>query len=96
MAAAQRIRWDRVGRWGLLCVLAAVVYLYVGPTRAWIAAYGEAGEKRAEVAELEQRNDQLRAQKAALRSPDAIEREARKLGMVRAGERAYVIQDLPR
>ena len=32
----------------------------------------------------------------ALRDPGALEREARSLGMVRQGERAYVIEGLPR
>jgi hypothetical protein len=31
-----------------------------------------------------------------LRDPGALEQEARKLGMVRQGERAYVIEDLPK
>jgi hypothetical protein len=30
-----------------------------------------------------------------LRDPRALEREARRLGMVRQGERAYVIEGLP-
>ena len=32
----------------------------------------------------------------ALRDPGALEHEARHLGMVRQGERAYVIEGLPR
>ena len=40
MAAARHgIRWDRIGRIALLCVLAFVLYLYIGPTRSWIATY---------------------------------------------------------
>jgi hypothetical protein len=31
----------------------------------------------------------------SLRDPGALEREARRLGMVRAGERSYVIENLP-
>ena len=31
----------------------------------------------------------------ALRDPGALEREARRLGMVRVGERSYVIENLP-
>ena len=31
----------------------------------------------------------------ALRDPGALEREARHLGMVRVGERSYVIENLP-
>ena len=96
MAAAGRIRWDRVGRWALLLVFLGVLYLYVGPTRAWLSAYDEAGEKRAQVAELRAHNEQLRAERKRLRSPDAIEAEARRLGMVRAGERAYVVEGLGR
>ena len=96
MAAARGIRWDRVGRWALLLVLVGVLYLYIGPARAWMAAYGEAGEKRAEVAALKDRHAHLLAERKRLRSPDAIEREARRLGMVRAGERAYVVEGLGR
>jgi cell division protein FtsB len=91
-----RIRWDRIGRIALLCVLAFVLYLYIGPTRSWISTYGEAKERRAQVAELRERNDELRRRQAELRKPSALEREARKLGMVKAGERAFVVEGLPK
>ena len=48
MAAARHgIRWDRVGRIALLCVLALVLYLYVGPTRTWISTWQEAKRQSA-------------------------------------------------
>lgn len=93
---AARIKWDRVGRIALLCVLAFVLYLYIGPTRSWIATYGEAKERRAQVAELRTRNADLRAQERRLRRPATLERAARQLGMVKAGERAYVVEGLPK
>jgi len=93
---ASRIRWDRVGRWALLGVFAVIVYLYVGPARAWVTTYAEAKDKRDEVAALRAEHRRLEARRAALVGPAALEREARRLGMVRAGERAYVIQGLPR
>jgi len=89
------VRWDRVGRVALLVVLVFVLYLYVGPARAWYGAWREAGLKRAEVVELQARNADLRQRKRALSGPGAVEREARKLGMVRSGEQAYVVQGLP-
>ena len=89
------IRWDRLGRIALLAVLALVVYLYIGPTKAWIAAYREAEVRRTEVAALKERNDELRARKAALRRDRTLEQEARELGMVRAGEKAFVVRGLP-
>jgi cell division protein FtsB len=94
--AAARIRWDRVGRWALIFVFALIVYLYIGPARTWLATYGEAKRQRAQVAQLKAENTRLREAKRALKGADALEREARELGMVRAGERAYVIEGLPR
>jgi cell division protein FtsB len=94
--AAARIRWDRIGRWALIGVLALVVYLYIGPARTWISTYAEARDKRAEVARLQAENRQLRARRAELRGAGALEREARRLGMVKPGERAYVVRGLPR
>lgn len=95
MAANTRIRWDRLGRWALLFVLVLVVYLYIGPARNWITTYSEAGNKRKEVAALQAENVRLRARRSDFERPSAVEREARRLGMVKAGERAYVIQSLP-
>jgi cell division protein FtsB len=91
-AASSRIRWDRVGRWALICVFAFVIYLYIGPTATWVATYGEAKRKRAEVAELRDRNEQLRAQQQRLERQGAVELEARKVGMVKAGEKLYVVE----
>jgi hypothetical protein len=91
-AAPSRIRWDRVGRWALICVFAFVLYLYIGPARTWIGTYSEAKRKRAEVAELRERHEALLERKRALTRKGAVEREARKLGMVKAGEKLYVVE----
>jgi len=88
------IRWDRLGRWALIGVFALVLYLYVGPALTWISTYQEAGRQRAQVAELRAENERLRERKAQLTAPGAIEREARRLGMVKAGERAYIVEGL--
>jgi cell division protein FtsB len=90
--AATRIRWDRLGRWALIGVFALVLYLYVGPAVKWVSTWREAGEKRAEVAALQARNRQLLARKRDLSDPRALEREARRLGMVKAGEKAFVVR----
>lgn len=90
-----RVSWDRLARWALLGVLILIAYLYVGPTRSWVAAYAEARDKREDVAELRDRNQELRARHRELQKASILEREARRLGMVRAGERAYVVKGLP-
>jgi cell division protein FtsB len=88
------IRWDRLGRWALIGVFVLVLYLYIGPAVRWVQTYRETGRQRAQVAELRAENKRLRERKAELTAPGALEREARKLGMVKAGERAYVVEGL--
>ena len=95
MPAASRIRWDRLSRVALLVVLAFVAFLYVGPARSYWDTKGQAAQKRAEVQKLKQENERLRKRREALRDPASLEREARRLGMVRPGERAYVVKGLP-
>ena len=94
MDGRTRIRWDRLGRWALIGVFALVLYLYIGPALSWISTYKEAGRQRAQVAELRAENARLRERKKELTAPGALEREARRLGMVKAGERAYIVQGL--
>ena len=90
--AASRIRWDRVGRWALICVFLFVVYLYVGPARTWVSTYAEAKRKREDVSTVRAENARLKARKAALEERGALELEARRLGMVKAGEKLYVVK----
>jgi cell division protein FtsB len=91
-----RIRWDRVGRVALLLVLLLIVYLYVGPVRSWWTTWQDSKAKQAQVQRLERENAQLRARKAALGTPQALEREARRIGMVRPDERPFVVGGLPK
>ena len=93
---ATRIRWDRLGRWALIAVFAFVLYLYIGPAVKWVSTYREAKEKRSEVAALEARHAELVERRRELRDEQALEREARRLGMVKAGEKAFVVELPPR
>jgi cell division protein FtsB len=93
--AAHTVRWDRVGRVALLLVFIGVLGLYVKPTLTWIGTYRESKAKQAEVQHLTERNRHLKARRVQLSSPGTVEREARRLGMVRPGERPYVVEGLP-
>ncbi|MEA2385695.1 MAG: hypothetical protein QOH72_5666 [Solirubrobacteraceae bacterium] len=93
---AAAIRWDRVSRVALLFVLVVLVYLYAGPARSYWDTVHEAKLRRAEVSVLKRENARLRARRAALQGNSALEREARRLGMVRPGERPYVLEHLPK
>jgi cell division protein FtsB len=43
------------------------------------------------VAQLQAQNRSLRSRQASLQGASSLERQARRLGMVRAGEKLYVI-----
>ena len=90
------IRWDRVGRMALLGVLFVILLLYISPTRHWIQQSRTAGEQKNELRDLTRENQRLESRVRELRNPAALEREARRLGMVREGERPFVVEGLPR
>ncbi len=90
-----RVRWDRVGRTGLLIVLAVVAGLYLQDAVNFIQTRSEASQQ-ANVQRLARANAALRKQQAALNNPAAIKDDARALGMVQAGERPYVVIGLPK
>ena len=91
-----RIRWDRLGRYALLTVLCAILLSYISPVSHWLRQSDTAKHEEAELAELQDENAELKGRIADLKRPLALEREARKLGMIKEGERAYVIENLGR
>jgi len=94
-SGTRRIRWDRLGRVALLAVLGVILLAYVSPAKTWIQQSGTAKAQEAELAELERQHARLERRVRALRNPAALEREARRLGMVKTGERSFVIENLP-
>jgi cell division protein FtsB len=89
------VRWDRLGRLALVCVLGALAYLYVGAGLSLFSTWREARGDAAEVVALERQHAALEAQRAALTSRETLLVEARRLGMVRPGEQSYVVTGLP-
>jgi cell division protein FtsB len=84
-----------VGRIALLLVLGVILLLYVSPVRNWITQSGTAEQHQRELRALEREHTELERRVRELRRPDAVEREARRLGMIKKGERAYVIENVP-
>jgi cell division protein FtsB len=76
-------------------VLLGVVALYVGPSLSFMSTYREAKAKRGEVRSLQAENDRLRARRKALQNPRKLEQEARRLGLVKPGEKPFVVKGLP-
>jgi cell division protein FtsB len=76
-------------------VLLGVVALYVGPSITFVRTYREAQARRGEVSTLQAENKRLRARRTALKNPRTLEREARRLGLVKPGERPFIVKGLP-
>jgi len=90
------IRWDRLSRVALLVLLGGILLMYVSPAKHWWDSSRTAAAQTQELNHLEAENKRLKERAALLREPDTLELEARKLGMTRSDERAFVIENPPR
>jgi cell division protein FtsB len=90
-----RVRWERVGRVALLLVLFVVAGLYVQHALSYLSVRSQSQGQQAIVRNLQRDNARLLREQLALRDPATIALDARQLGMVRPGERPYVVTGLP-
>ncbi len=90
-----RVRWDRIARVGMLGVLVVLLTCTSSAGASIFSTWRSAAHHRAAVAALMYTNRQLRGQQSTLAQSGTIVAEARRLGMVRTGERAYIIEGLP-
>jgi cell division protein FtsB len=90
-----RVRWERVGRYGLLFVLVIVVGLYVEHTLSYLSTRSQSDQQNAIVNRLARQNRALARQLKSLNDPVTIVRDARALGMVRPGEQSYAMTGQP-
>ncbi|MHB8658328.1 MAG: FtsB family cell division protein [Solirubrobacteraceae bacterium] len=88
-----RVRWDRMGRIGMLVVLAVVGALYFQHALSYLSTRSQATQQSAIVQRLVRENAALVRERKSLSDPATIERDARALGMVKPGERPYVVMD---
>ena len=91
-----RVRWDRLGRLALLSVLIVILGLYISPAKHWLEQSSTSKAQKQELERLNHENVTLKTRLRGLRNPATLENEARRLGMVKEGERSYVIENPPR
>ena len=92
-SARGTIRWDRVGRLALLGTLGVILLLYISPAKHWLEQSRTARAQKEELQALNAENHTLKRRLRGLRNPATLEAEARRLGMVKEGERSYVIRN---
>ena len=79
----------------LVIVLAVVFGLYLQQGLTFLSSRSQANEQKSIVTQLTHERGRLISQQKALKDPATIERDARALGMIKPGERPYVITGLP-
>ena len=79
-------------RWLGVAVLVAIALSYIHPLRSYEAARSRAEGRRADLAALERENAQLERRLALSGNDTFVEREARRIGLVRPGERLYIVK----
>jgi cell division protein FtsB len=82
------LRWAAVGALGL------VAFLYYRPAHSYFSTRSSLDQRSAEVARLRVEHVALTRQLARSTSTQALEREARRLGLVRPGERLYIVKGI--
>lgn len=81
-------------RWIAALVLVGIAVAYVHPLREWRAARADVAERRAEVDRLERANEKLEEQLAQAGTTAFVEREARRLGLVKPGEQLFIVSGI--
>jgi len=81
-------RWLAVGAILLVCLL------YARPLRSYLSAKHDLASRAAEVRSLAAEKRELRQRLAHATTPEALEREARRLGLVRPGERLFIVKGI--
>jgi hypothetical protein len=96
----RRARRPQIGRRRLrllwvLAILGVTVYLYYRPISSYLETRHELASTRAEVDSLRLVKGELQLRLVNSTSVDSIEREARRIGYVRPGERLFVVKGIP-
>jgi len=80
----------------LLGTLGVILLLYISPAKHWLEQSSTARAQKQELQTLNAENATLKRRLRGLRNPATLESEARRLGMVKEGERSYVIENPPK
>jgi cell division protein FtsB len=81
-------------RWAAVGALGIVAFLYYRPMQSYFGTRSALEQRSAEVAKLREEHDALARRLARSTSTEALQREARRLGLVRPGERLYIVKGI--
>ena len=83
-------------RWCIVGVLLFVAFLYYQPLSSYLQTRSALNERTAEVQRLREERTRLQARLADSETVTALAREARRMRLVRPGERLYIVKGVAR
>jgi cell division protein FtsB len=98
--ASRRAAKSRIGRRRLrllwaIAIVGVAVYLYYRPIASYVETRNDLTARRAEVESLRLVRAELELRLVNSTTTDSIEREARRIGWVKPGERLFVVKGIP-
>jgi cell division protein FtsB len=81
-------------RWLAVGVVLFIAFLYSQPLRSYLSTRDALAERTGEVKELRAKKLRLERRLAEGDTPAALEREARRLGYVKPGERLFIVKGI--
>src|SRR5688500_4127174 len=92
--AARRRRRSPVPRVLAICGIVLAIFLYYRPVQAYVQARSEVEQREVEVSLLRAEHAALERQLRIAGSQAAREREARRMGFVKPGEKLYIVKGI--
>ena len=81
-------------RWLAVGAILLVALLYARPLRSYLSTKQQLAQRAADVRALKAEKRDLEHQLADASTPEALQREARRLGLVRPGERLFIVKGI--
>jgi cell division protein FtsB len=87
-------RRRHLGRWLALGAIVLVCLLYARPLRSYLGTKHELAQRASDVRALKAEKRDLQHRLAEASTPEALQREARRLGLVHPGERLFIVKGI--
>jgi cell division protein FtsB len=84
----------RARRWLALAAIGLIGLLYYKPIRSYLSTRADLEGRSAEVRKLRAQKTTLERRAARVESGDELLRQARRLGLVRPGERLFIVKGI--
>jgi cell division protein FtsB len=81
-------------RWLAVGVLVFIAFLYSQPLRSYFSTRDTLDQRTEEVRQLRAQKARLERRLADMDTPQAVTREARRLGYVKPGERLFIVKGI--